>query len=437
MKTNELTILGALDKIHTVSKDAKLNLEIYVNLRNEIDYVSSYFQTSEIQTIIVASAIILSCYDEIELDCINKYFGMKKHEFLLYKNELDILIDKNILQVERYSYLSRRNYQTNTIILKYIISNEKIPDELIIASHKKDSIIQFFDDMNELISLKENKDIIHYVFVIQLKRLIEEYFRYKLIEFAFKNLDFIDMCIFFNVINDVLNKGENNFCTSLQKSAEIFTKTKREEITYITNFISNETKLNALNLVEKDEVEFSNQHEIQLTEKGVKLLYDMEGIKIEYKKVQNKKLISPQNLSKIKLFYNTSEEIQLKPILRSMSKTSFTNLQKKLKNNNLPQAITALLYGEPGTGKTETVYQLAKKYNRPIFKVEISETKSMWFGESQKLVKKIFTDYYKFKKQEKVCPILLFNEADAIISKRKMQVHQLLLIPKMPFKMYS
>lgn len=43
----------------------------------------------------------------------------------------------------------------------------------------------------------------------------------------------------------------------------------------------------------------------------------------------------------------------------------------------------------------------------------------MWFGESQKLVKKIFTDYYEFKKTEKICPILLFNEADAIIGKRK------------------
>ena len=77
------------------------------------------------------------------------------------------------------------------------------------------------------------------------------------------------------------------------------------------------------------------------------------------------------------------------------------------------------ILGNAGTGKTETVYQLAKKHNRPIFKVEISETKSMWFGEIQKLVKKIFTDYYNFKKTQKICPILLFNESDAIIGKRK------------------
>ena len=53
------------------------------------------------------------------------------------------------------------------------------------------------------------------------------------------------------------------------------------------------------------------------------------------------------------------------------------------------------------------------------FKVKISETKSMCFGESQNLVKKIFTDYCNFKKTQKICPILLFNEADAIIGKRK------------------
>ena len=43
----------------------------------------------------------------------------------------------------------------------------------------------------------------------------------------------------------------------------------------------------------------------------------------------------------------------------------------------------------------------------------------MWFGESQKLVKKIFTQYEEMKRTEELCPILLFNEADAVIGKRK------------------
>jgi SpoVK/Ycf46/Vps4 family AAA+-type ATPase len=50
--------------------------------------------------------------------------------------------------------------------------------------------------------------------------------------------------------------------------------------------------------------------------------------------------------------------------------------------------------------------------------VNISEVKSMWVGESEKNVKQIFTRYRKLVEESSVAPILLFNEADAIIGKR-------------------
>ncbi len=92
-------------------------------------------------------------------------------------------------------------------------------------------------------------------------------------------------------------------------------------------------------------------------------------------------VIKPDKTQKTNLFYNPAEKLQLNTVLKSMSHTSFSDLQKRLKANKLPLGVTSLLYGAPGTGKTESVYQIAKKYNRPIFKVEIAETKSMWFGE--------------------------------------------------------
>lgn len=102
-----------------------------------------------------------------------------------------------------------------------------------------------------------------------------------------------------------------------------------------------------------------------------------------------------------------------------MERKKFGDLQKKLKSKGLPTGVSIMLHGAPGTGKTESVYQIAKKTKRGIFKVDISETKSMWFGESQKLVKRIFDDYRQIQQAEKLCPILLLNEADAIIGKRK------------------
>lgn len=51
--------------------------------------------------------------------------------------------------------------------------------------------------------------------------------------------------------------------------------------------------------------------------------------------------------------------------------------------------------------------------------VDISNTNSMWFGESEKIIKKVFADYGRLCERSKIKPILLFNEADAIFSKRK------------------
>jgi SpoVK/Ycf46/Vps4 family AAA+-type ATPase len=75
--------------------------------------------------------------------------------------------------------------------------------------------------------------------------------------------------------------------------------------------------------------------------------------------------------------------------------------------------------GGPGTGKTETALQLAKKTGRGIVQVDIAEAKSKWFGESEKKIKEIFSDYRIAVEKLKVTPILLFNEADAIIGKRQ------------------
>ena len=85
----------------------------------------------------------------------------------------------------------------------------------------------------------------------------------------------------------------------------------------------------------------------------------------------------------------------------------------------MPSGITVLFHGAPGTGKTASTYQIAKNTGRDIMMVDISDTKSMWFGESEKRIKAVFADYNKSLKYSKIAPILVFNEADAVFSKRK------------------
>lgn len=80
---------------------------------------------------------------------------------------------------------------------------------------------------------------------------------------------------------------------------------------------------------------------------------------------------------------------------------------------------TVLLYGAPGTGKTETVLQLAKATGRDIMQVNYEDLKSKYVGDSEKEVKRLFMDYAAAVEGQEHAPILLFNEADALIGKRK------------------
>ena len=51
--------------------------------------------------------------------------------------------------------------------------------------------------------------------------------------------------------------------------------------------------------------------------------------------------------------------------------------------------------------------------------VNISELKSKWVRESEKNIKALFDSYRQRVKESPITPILLFNEADAIIGRRQ------------------
>jgi SpoVK/Ycf46/Vps4 family AAA+-type ATPase len=85
---------------------------------------------------------------------------------------------------------------------------------------------------------------------------------------------------------------------------------------------------------------------------------------------------------------------------------------------NTNKGFTLLLHGEPGTGKTATVKQLARKTGRHILMVDTSKIKDMFVGESEKNIRRVFKEYAQAKNFFERHPILLFNEADALIGKR-------------------
>jgi len=134
---------------------------------------------------------------------------------------------------------------------------------------------------------------------------------------------------------------------------------------------------------------------------------------------KKKGLILYGDISVKELFYNERELSQIEQLSSLLKPENFKNVQDNLEKNGMRKGFASLFYGAPGTGKTETVYQIARATGRDILPVNISETKSCWFGESEKLIKEVFDKYRTYVKTNEIAPILLFNEADAVIGKRK------------------
>jgi len=74
--------------------------------------------------------------------------------------------------------------------------------------------------------------------------------------------------------------------------------------------------------------------------------------------------------------------------------------------------VTILFTGPSGTGKTITAEAIAKELNKKLYIVNYSQVVSMWFGQLEKNMAKVF------KKAKEDDGVLLFDEADALLSKR-------------------
>jgi|GEM_PF-1729849 len=75
--------------------------------------------------------------------------------------------------------------------------------------------------------------------------------------------------------------------------------------------------------------------------------------------------------------------------------------------------ILALFYGPPGTGKTFTAQAIAGELKKPLARVEYANLRSKWYGEAEKNLVSCF------RLAEEKDAVLLFDEADALITSRE------------------
>jgi hypothetical protein len=129
-------------------------------------------------------------------------------------------------------------------------------------------------------------------------------------------------------------------------------------------------------------------------------------------------LMSHSAIEEKPLYYNDSEQEQIDRLMSLLSVEQFPVIQQRLAEQGMRKGFACLFYGGPGTGKTETVLQIARQTGRDLMQIDIASMRDKWVGETEKNIKEVFTRYREMCRNAEVMPILFFNEADGIFGKR-------------------
>jgi SpoVK/Ycf46/Vps4 family AAA+-type ATPase len=153
--------------------------------------------------------------------------------------------------------------------------------------------------------------------------------------------------------------------------------------------------------------------------KAKRALFTELDVKLDDEDRPQRGMMRHSDITAHQLFYDEATSRQVNELTGLLSEDNYQKIRQRLQDKGFRCGFTCLFYGSPGTGKTETVLQLARQTGRDIMQVNVSEIKSKWVGDSEKNIKALFDDYRKKVKDCKRTPILLFNEADAIINRRQ------------------
>ena len=412
-------LLESIGKVYEQAKGCKLDSVFFEKVDVELKHLSDYFKVSRNQSLIVAMVFALNYKgDTVDIKDLIEYFECNPMRLLEFSDDFNRLYSKGIFKKRKSLHrlkltLSNDQFTVNEKITEAILNNKTMPE---IEREGFKDVIELLEKLYKLGEQQKSDELFSFELFAQTKELISSNLHFPLIKkINDYQLSIEDTYLFLYLIWKTITGNET---TDIERATNSIFDNNWQRFNYVQMIMSNENMLIVQNHVEIVEAYFFSDTELKLSESSIKMLQEF-GLKLFANKKKRDNVIEPSKINSKVLYFNEFESKQLDLLKTLLHEDNFKETQKRLQSKGLPKGVTALLHGSPGTGKTETVFQVAKDTNREIVKVDISQSKSMWFGESEKIIKRIFTDYKAYANNSERMPILLFNEADAIISKRK------------------
>lgn len=407
-KVRVKNILEAFEYIVDLAKDSNLNSDFYNKASAYIRYASRKLKLSPLQTVLLALFVDRS-EGSILMSEIASYIGCRTTKILRLSSEIDALEEKHYLRASRSR--NHLSYRVPLEVLKTLKKNQPY----IHVTEPITDFQSFFDRFNELMEEMDDHEITHEALLARTK----------------DNLSEIKNTYFARTLKG-LNLWEEE-CLLFIFMAHLFVENNDDNIGFhdIENLYDNDripywckSKLrsHSSELFERNLIENVNEDGMarsdcfKLTEYAKTELLSELNLILKSKSDHN--LIKSDSFPEKRLIYNTAEQNQVNELSSILSVDRFNEVQNRLRRAGMRTGFCSLFYGSPGTGKTETVYQIARATGRDILRVDVDKIKSCWVGESEQNMKKLFDRYRNICKDSTLAPILLFNEADAVLGMR-------------------
>lgn len=125
-----------------------------------------------------------------------------------------------------------------------------------------------------------------------------------------------------------------------------------------------------------------------------------------------------QDIKPKDLHFPESMTEQINRIFASTSEGKYKAIVSKIKSRGLRDGLAMLFYGPPGTGKTELARQIAARNHLDLFSVDSAKMDGTRFGDGPRALRDMFRAFAYCSAISDCPPIMFWDEADAILSKR-------------------
>lgn len=413
------SLLDAIETVVEYADNSELKEEFFEVVEPHLDYIASRLDITTNEAFMLSMAVNNGANCRLTLRELSQIFDCPRIKVLKYAQSLDSLVER------KYMYIARQGDAELAYVLKYQAEDAIKRDEpyhYTALTGLTDE--QLFEEIHNIQKLRSYRLLSFDHCLEEMEQLLEAnnhlQFSKKLKQFS---LNKSEKALLILACDMLVNKGDeiisNDDYENLFDTRSMFIRLHKS--------LSSETSaLIKQGLLKRaDDEHLVVDDFFMLTNKvRTEMLSNVGITELKLEATKQKDLTYPSTIVSKELYYNPSEAHQITRLESLLQPDAFNNICSRLAEQGMRKGFACLFYGAPGTGKTETVLQLARKTGRALMQVNISEIRDKWVGETEKNIKGIFDRYRAMLKSEPLAPILFFNEADAIISKRSGNVER-------------